>query len=270
MVLLFGAWSYWLDMDELYPRINYNSFGRGEQLDYRVNYSMLPIGRASMQISPQLHRVNFRDTYKLDVFGKTKGLTSFLVDVDDHWGAYLDSVSLLPQVTYRNIKEGGYRKNEILRFDHRQKNIEVKILDQKKGMYKIPEYYHYPIDPDREVYMRDMLGGYLFMRTINFNKYNVGDTLTISGFFEDTFYDLNIVLRAREIVKTKAGKFNALKVAPVMPDNKLFNGKDSITAWFSDDDNKIPLRVEARMFIGSVYVELTDFSGLKNRPALVN
>ena len=35
-----------------------------------------------------------------------------------------------------------------------------------------------------------------------------------------------------------------------MPDNSIFEGEDAILAWISDDENKIPLKVEAEMFIG--------------------
>ena len=51
---------------------------------------------------------------------------------------------------------------------------------------------------------------------------------------------------------------------PVMPDNNLFRGENSIRFWISDDKNKIPLKVEAEMFIGSAGVEITSFKGLKN------
>ena len=255
---------------ELHPKVDSKSFGRGEQLNYKVNYGVLSIGEASMFISNTLHKVNFRDTYKLEVHGRTKGLTGWLVDVDDQWGVYLDTVSLLPHVAYRNLKEGKYRKNEVVRYDHRNKLLEIKVLDQKKGIYKDPEYFYYPINPEGEVQVRDMLGGYLYLRTIDFSRVNVGDTVTVSGFFEDTFYDLQMVLRAREVLRTKAGKFKAMKLTPVVPENKLFNGKDSIVAWFSDDDNKMPLRVEAKMFVGSVFIELSSFSGLKNPPSMLN
>jgi hypothetical protein len=54
-----------------------------------------------------------------------------------------------------------------------------------------------------------------------------------------------------------------------MPENSLFKGKDSITAWFSDDKNRIPIKVSADMFIGSAGVELTSYKGLKNPLNLV-
>jgi Protein of unknown function (DUF3108). len=56
---------------------------------------------------------------------------------------------------------------------------------------------------------------------------------------------------------------------PVMPKNKLFNGENSITAYFSDDKNRIPVKVEADMFIGSAGVEIIGYSGLRNPLNLV-
>ena len=55
-----------------------------------------------------------------------------------------------------------------------------------------------------------------------------------------------------------------------MPENSIFEGEDAVLAWISDDDNKIPLKVEAEMFIGHAGIELTSFSGLRNKPALVD
>jgi hypothetical protein len=37
-----------------------------------------------------------------------------------------------------------------------------------------------------------------------------------------------------------------------------------MTIWVSDDLNKIPIRVKANIMVGSVKVDLTDYSGLKN------
>ena len=54
-----------------------------------------------------------------------------------------------------------------------------------------------------------------------------------------------------------------------MPKNKVFEGENSITAYFSDDKNRIPVKIDAQMFIGSAGVELTNYSGLKNPLNLV-
>jgi hypothetical protein len=56
---------------------------------------------------------------------------------------------------------------------------------------------------------------------------------------------------------------------PIMPDNKLFDGENSITCWISDDGNKIPVKIQAKMFIGHTGLELISFRGLRNQIKIV-
>ena len=56
---------------------------------------------------------------------------------------------------------------------------------------------------------------------------------------------------------------------PVMPQNKVFDGENSVTAYFSDDKNRIPVKINAEMFIGSAGVELIGYEGLRNPLNLV-
>ena len=48
-----------------------------------------------------------------------------------------------------------------------------------------------------------------------------------------------------------------------MEKNGLFEDGNSIRFWLSDDKNKIPVRIEADMFVGKVAVDLKDYKGLK-------
>jgi hypothetical protein len=88
-------------------------------------------------------------------------------------------------------------------------------------------------------------------------------------FFEDEFYKLSIVYKGKETIKTKVGKIRCIAFKPIMPKNQLFEGENSITAYFSDDKNRIVVKIDAQMFIGSAGVELTGYSGLRNPLNLV-
>ena len=244
--------------EEVYTDVSNDSFFKGEKLEYKVSFGIFSIGEAEMVIQDNFYRVNHRDCYKIDVYGKTTGMVDWVAKVDDHWGAYVDSAALVPHISYRNIKEGNYRKNEVTRFDHRSNQIETKVMDKKTGEYKEPNYYYAPED------IRDMLAGFLYMRTMDFSTMKKNDVFTVKGFFEDTFYELDVRYKGTEKIKTKAGKFKAIKLAPIMPDNKLFDGEDSILVWLSNDKNKVPLKIEAKMFIGSTGVELSGYHNLRN------
>ena len=50
-----------------------------------------------------------------------------------------------------------------------------------------------------------------------------------------------------------------------MPKNKLFDGEDAISVYLSDDKNKIPVLIQAEMFVGAVKIDLYKYKGLKSR-----
>jgi hypothetical protein len=49
-----------------------------------------------------------------------------------------------------------------------------------------------------------------------------------------------------------------------MPDNKLFSGRNPIKMWISDDDNRIPLKIEAELLLGSLDLDISDHKNLKH------
>ncbi len=244
--------------NDVYMAVQNESFARGETLHFKMTYGMFTIGRGSAFIHPNYFKLNDRDCFKVDVYGKTVGMVDWVADVDDQWGAYIDTVALVPHMFYRKIREGRYRKDEQTEFDHENKKIRVKVADKKTGKFKDPKVYDAPSN------VRDMIGGFLYLRIMDFSNLKVNDTIMVKGFFEDEFYKLPIVYRGKKTIKTKIGKIRTLVFKPVMPKNKLFDGENSITAYFSDDKNRIPVKIDASMFIGSAGVELTDFSGLRN------
>ena len=109
----------------------------------------------------------------------------------------------------------------------------------------------------------------MLLRVIDFKKLRLGDTLSILGFFEDASYTLKVMYTGKETITTDIGRIPCHKLVPIMPDNKLFDGENSITAWISDDGNKIPVKIQAKMFIGSTGIELIGFRGLRNQLRLV-
>jgi hypothetical protein len=246
------------ERNDIHPRVNNESFARGEQLKFKMTYGIFTVGRGSANVHPNYFKVNNRDCFKIDVFAETVGFVNWVTDIEDQWGAYVDTVSILPHMFYRRIREGRYRKDEQTYFDHPNRKIKVKVADKKTGKFKEPVVY------EATPHVRDMISGFLYLRLMDFSEIKKNDTVTVTGFFEDEFYKLKIVYKGKDVVRTKVGKVRCLVFKPLMPKNKLFDGENSITAFFSDDKNRIPVKIEAQMFIGSAGVELTDVSGLKN------
>jgi hypothetical protein len=244
--------------NDIYPPVRNESFTRGEVLKFKMTYGIFTVGRGSANVHPNYFKLNSRDCYKVDVFAETVGLVNWVTDIDDQWGAYIDTAAIVPHMFYRRIREGNYKKDEQTYFDHPNRKIKVRATERKTGKFKDPLFYDAPGQ------VRDMVSGFLYLRLMDFSKLKKEDTVTVTGFFEDEFYALKIVYKGKETIRTKVGKVRTLVFKPVMPKNQLFDGENSITAYFSDDKNRIPIKIDAEMFIGSAGVELTDYSGLRN------
>jgi hypothetical protein len=250
--------------NDVYPQLKNVSFTRGEVINFKMTYGIFTVGKGSVRIHPNYFKLNGRDCFKIDVHGKTVGMVDWVAEVDDRWGAYIDTAAILPHQFYRRIREGRYKKDEWTFFDHIKKKIEVKTIDNKTGKFKEPQIF------DAPPHVRDMIAGFLYLRNMDMSKLTKGDTVLITGFFEDEFYKMNIVYHGKHTIKVKAGKIRTLVFKPVMPQNKVFDGENSVTAYFSDDKNRIPVKINAEMFIGSAGVELISYEGLRNPLNVVN
>ena len=239
------------------------SFGKGEELEYKVNFGFLSVGKAITRIDDQVHSINSKPCYKIDAFGSTSEWMTWVAKVDDNWGAYLDTTTLSTQISYRKLKENNYRLDELSAFDHVAHKVTVKVKNKETGIYEEKNKYDIPHNA------KDLVGGFMLLRQIDFARLQKGDTVTISGFFEDTSYYLKVMYKGKETIHTKMGKIPCNVMIPIMPDNKLFDGENSITCWISDDGNKIPVKIQAKMFIGHTGLELVSFRGLRNQIKIV-
>ena len=240
-----------------------SSINLGERADYKMYLWGFTVAKGSAQVDKEVYNKNNRSCFKVDAFMETLGMATWVSKVNDNWGSYIDSSEIITHESYRKLSEGPYRLNELVRYDHDKDLASVQIADKKTGVFGEPKVY---TTPDQ---VRDVVAGFMYLRVIDFTKYKKTDTLTVSGFFEDKAYSFKIIYFGKELVKTDLGKIVCHKLVPIMPDNQLFRGENSVTAWISADKNQIPVKVDAKMFIGHAGTELVSFKGLRNQLKII-
>ena len=229
-----------------------HSFGRGEVISYKVHYGLLNAADATVETGGSLERINNRPCYKATVSGRTTGSFDFFLRIRDQWRAYIDTTSILPLRAQRDIAEKGYRKKEVIDFDHEHDVAEVfDVRDNKRSTVKIANN------------CLELVSGFYYLRTLNFERMRVGETVRMPGYFDGDNFMLEVVFKGRQTVETKAGTIRTFKLVPKMPNNKLFRGENAISVYFSDDRNKIPVLFQAEMFVGSIKVDMCGYQGLK-------
>ena len=53
-----------------------------------------------------------------------------------------------------------------------------------------------------------------------------------------------------------------MKFRPYVQSGRVFREKESVTIWITDDVNKIPIKLQADLAIGSIKVDLDQFKNL--------
>jgi hypothetical protein len=234
--------------------IKNTSFAPGEHIEYRVHYGIINAAEAIVDVENKIQKVNNRPCYVVKVTGKTTGAFDLVSRVRDTWQSYIDTTAMIPHQFYTNKREGGYKNIEKVVFDHENEIANRYDLDNKKekNTYKVPKN------------IQDVVSGYYYLRTVDFSNMKVGQAVTVKAFFEGDIFDMKMKYAGKEKIKTKFGYAKVFKINPILPNNSFFEDENSIRIWVSDDENKIPLKVEVDLKIGSISMDIKKFSGLKN------
>ena len=147
----------------------------------------------------------------------------------------------------RNIYEGGYKKYENVTF-----NQTTNTAVSSKGAFSVPNC------------VQDVLSAIYYARSINFNSYKPGDKIPLNLFLDNQVYNIYIRYLGKETIKTKYGKFRAIKFKPLLVEGTIFSGGEKMSVWVSDDANHIPLRIESPINVGSVKVDMMQYRNLRS------
>ncbi|TAG99585.1 MAG: DUF3108 domain-containing protein [Sphingobacteriales bacterium] len=224
------------------------TFLNGERITFKVFYSVigLYVDAGTAYVNVGMEKLNNQPTYHIIADGYSNPTYDWIFKVRDRYESYIDTQSLKPYKFVRNIDEGGYKKKENVTFNHNGKSAST-----EKGQVPIPPC------------VQDVISAVYYARNIDYNKYKVNDKIPFSLFIDNEVYQLTIRYLGKETVKTKYGKFNAIKIKPLLIKGSIFEGGEKMNIWISDDRNHIPLRVESPITVGSVKVDMMGFNNLR-------
>jgi hypothetical protein len=234
---------------EEFCTIRNTSFGNGEQLSFVVYYSIIGIyvnaGNATVVTS--LERMNNRPVYHITGFGKSNSSYSWIAKVNNRYETFVDTSTLQPMKFVRDVHEGNHKKYEHVSF-----NRNTRTAVSNDGVFKVPTC------------VQDVVSSLYYARNIDFSKYKPGEKISFSMFLDGEVYNMYLRYMGKEEIKTRYGKFRALKLRPLLLKGNVFEGGEDMNVWVSDDANHIPLRVESPISVGSVKVDMMGYKNLRH------
>ena len=246
-VLLFFA-SLFAPADNNICKQPNTSFKDGEKIKYSIYYNVIGmyVNAGKAEFSTQLGSYEGKDAYTFTAIGKSNSRYDWIFKVRDRYETFLDTMSLKPLKFVRAVDEGGYLTNENVTFNH-----DAGTATSTNGVFKVPTC------------VQDVMSAIYFARNINYNKLKIDDRIPFSMFIDDQVNNLFIRYAGKEEIKTRFGRYNAIKIKPLLLKGNVFDGGEKMTIWVSDDSNHIPLRIETPIAVGSIKVDMMGYSNIK-------
>jgi hypothetical protein len=227
------------------------AFDAGEWFKFRIHYGLVNAGYATLEVKEAT--INNKKVYHAIGKGYTTGLSRFFFRVDDLYESYFDKETGNSYQFIRKINEGGYTKNQEGFFN--QSNTQVLVKDYKSNTEK-----KFPIPNNTQ----DIVSTFYYLRNHpNVDKLKIGESITIDMFFDNETTKFKLKFIGREQILTKFGTISTMIFRPVVQSGRVFKEEESLTVWISDDNNKLPIRIQASLAVGSIKADLDAYKGIK-------
>ncbi len=234
--------------------VHNKAFSAGEQLKYKIHYGFVDAGEAILKVENSAYSFGGREAYHIVGTGRSLGGFDWFFKVRDRYETYMDKEGMFPYRFIRDVNEGGYKIKQDYTF--LPWKSAVKISDAKS--YKTPAF------------VQDMVSSFYYARTIDFSSAQPGDIYTIETIIDGEIFPLQIKYVTSENIDIRAGEFRCMKFVPILQEGRVFEDEEDLNVWITDDENKIPILVKSKILVGSIKMEMVEWSGLTNPIAKID
>jgi hypothetical protein len=223
------------------------AFSEGERFTYRVSWLGLHAATAVMEAGPAPPLDGRRTLRLLTTTVSSPAVTRFY-PVDNRVESLVDAETLLPRRLLFRRREGRRKNDFDITFHHAQGTV-LSIKDGVPATIPIPPgtqdaiscLYYVRGEPSLQP-------GFSQVMTVHHDKKN---------------YRLEVRIEAIEKVRGPWGEIEAIRALAVMPFQGIFLNEGNVRVWFTNDDRRIPVKMKAKVIVGSVVADLIDGFGAK-------
>jgi len=214
-------------------------FSIGETLEFDLKVNIIKAGHAKLQVIGE-EIVDENQTYHIKYTVKSNRYVDRLFYVRDQVDSWLDKNGLFTRKFMKNIREGSYR----YKLEAKMNYIDSTLTSEDE-VFQI----------DSEI--RDPFSLFYYLRSI---PLKVGQKLSFKTFDNGQFVDFHIIVHRKENVRVPAGRFRCLVIEPYRKGKTLFKQKGDMRIWLTDDDRRLPVKIETKATFGSMTMLLKKIS----------
>lgn len=234
-------------------------FQPGERVRYQAVYNWGFIWLNAGLVTFSVDATKWQDQEALHLKSVGVSLKSYdrLFTVRDTFETWVHPRTLEPFEFRRVTNEGSYKSYHHYLFNSTERQIRSSISREggpvERGLMDWPACSY------------DLVSMVYQARNIDFSPYNKGDKIPITLIVDGEIHNLYIRYLGKEVAELRDGRrFSCLKFSPLLVKGTIFEAGEDMTVWVTDDANRVPIIVEAKILIGSVKAMFIDAEGLRH------
>ncbi len=214
-------------------------FAEAEKFEYKISWLGITAGYGSIE-SSVITAEDGTEVVRIKARGDSTGMLSVICKIRDRMESYIDMEKQYSLKCVKDFKEGFYKKKETTRFDQEKHEAYV----NEKTIEILPE-------------VKDPFACLYYIRA---QKLVVGQTLSLNAYDNRKNHRLRVIVLKKETIKIGKNTYKTILIEPVLEGLSLegvleVEGR-KIKVWLTDDERKIPVKVQMKITFGSIVVEL--------------
>lgn len=243
--------------------VSNNAFQAGEKLSYDLyfKYGLIhkKAGVSHLSVNDDIFRG--KNTYKIVMEASSIGMAKKIIEINDTVYSCM-SKELVPLAFFKNAYEGDDHTQEWAIYDYQPDKINIQAKRIRNEVLRFDE----TLTTNHCIY--DMLSIIYYLRTLDFSSMQKGDITQVSYVSGKKLTGMSIEHKGTERIEANdKQKYQCIKLVLSLNEKGFEDKKEAMTVYVSSDENRIPIRIDSKLKVGSTRIVLSGYKGLKHTAA---
>ncbi|MBD5234834.1 MAG: DUF3108 domain-containing protein [Barnesiella sp.] len=221
-----------------------------ESVNYRVMYKWGLVNKQAGRVNLSTKRAG-ASSIKAELTARSEKWADAFYSVRDTLRGQMNIYTMEPDFYEKITHEGGEYKRDHIKYTRKGDNVSATCRRWKRKSEKKP-LEESEIALEARGLTLDMLSAFYYMRSLDYPKMKAGDKKVLTVFSGKRKETLTITYHGKENIDIDKTTYPAYRISFSFTAEGGKKSSDNMQAWISTAADRIPLKLEGKLKVGSV------------------